>query len=154
MVKGIATSRCQTDARQGSSSFYVTAPASGLVPAYDKGVHLTLPANTHLAGIIDALRFSGINDPDVRYVGKTAIDLGHVKNVVTGRVVKGQKLADVDLSSQNAASWPPIVAYQVFVVYGGTEYAMSPSLFHNEIEFGCVAGSPFGCTPIPQNYAP
>jgi hypothetical protein len=137
---------CQPDQYDGE----VIAPVSGTVvrsrlDRYD----LYLPSRTYLAGSEDALRFAGIESPDVAEVKRMGIKLAHV-DIQEGRVVKGSNIGDL-IYMQNVPKNPWKIAIHVAFTYKGVYYKLSPNLFQQDVEWICPPVNN-GCTPIPLFY--
>jgi hypothetical protein len=157
-----------------SYSGEVIAPLSGLVTTYNDnqgnflGINLTLDKGIYPEGIIDALKFAGIDDPHLAMIDRISLNMGHVKNVSVGYVQKGDSFADVNPMIRGANIHNKI-AYKVVVIYNNKEIPFGPSLFPTQLSDGtilrpmlnnnpenwiCVQGSPYDCVPEVKDYAP
>lgn len=138
------------------------APATGTVSKYiisgngtaphTYGYHLFLPDNTYIEGTLEALKFSGISNPDLKKVSEIRLDFGHINIPVEGKVEKGQSIGEL-----LPGPWNPSVkiGYQVVLMYAGSEYMFSPTLFKQDgAEWVCYPNSPYDCEPEPNDYAP
>ncbi len=116
----------------------VIAPVSGFIKTYNDdqgellGIHLFLDRMTYPEGIQDALLFAGIDSLNLNKISDVYLDIGHLKNVKTGRVKKGDSIADVKPSMHFK------IGYKIAVVYAGKEYALSPSNFPIELSNGLI----------------
>jgi hypothetical protein len=143
---------CDAEYFQGE----VIAPVSGLItPYYDNpfGFHLTFPSNTYPAGIEAALRFAGIQDPDLSEISEIKLNFGHV-TLLTGTVKKGDSIGDLHSDYPHANPWK--LGYQITFLYNGTEYMFTPTLFEHDPPFpwSCRPAHEAGCEPKPNYYAP
>ena len=76
----------------------VVAPVSGNVVPYEDnstGFHIFLPENTYLDGMLEALKFAGIEQPSLKKISNLRIDIGHVVSVKSGYAEKGEIIAEI-----------------------------------------------------------
>jgi len=138
------------------------APATGTITKYiisgngtephTYGYHLSLPKGTYIEGVLEALKFSGIETPDLNKVSDIKLNIGHVHIPVEGKVEKGQSIGEL-----LPGPWYPgiKIGYQVSLMYGRTEYMFSPTLFKQDgPTWICYPNSPYDCQPEPLDYAP
>jgi hypothetical protein len=133
----------------------IIAPASGIVtPYYDNpyGFHLTFPPNTFPMGIEEALRFAGVQNPDLSKISDIKLNFGHVI-LQTGTVEKGDFIGDLHNDYPNSPYWK--LAYQITFLYNGTGYMFTPTLFMHDPPFPwpCEPGYRADCEPEPNDYA-
>jgi hypothetical protein len=130
----------------------VIAPVSGYLQghAVPHGYHLFLPADVYIAGTEDALRFAGIENPDLSLISDTRLHFGHLA-ATDGDVEKGRPMGDL-VEDWNYPYWK--LAYQVTFLYDGVEYMFTPTLFDQDVAFECEPGSIYDCVPEPNDYAP
>jgi hypothetical protein len=158
-----------------SPPFVVLAPIGGTLRQHaecdDLGCkyELILPSNFYPLGIEAALRFSGIENPQIKNIEKIALNFGHLSAVVDGKnlnrvdasalVFIGQPIGTLTDLSKIGKSGTEALGYQVILYYQGKEYMFSPTLLPqvsdgNEIVFTCVINSPYDCEPEQKDYAP
>ena len=113
----------------------VVSPASGTIQKYGDGMgyHLFLPSGVYIEGIIEALTFSGIENPNLKKISEIRLDLAHA-DLVEGTVEKGEVIGDIVPCCGNHQK----LAYQITINYGGTEYMLSPTLFPNMLPDGTI----------------
>jgi hypothetical protein len=141
-------------------AFY--APATGVITKYiisgsgtephSYGYHLSIPKNTYIEGTLEALKFSGVEKPDINKVSNVMLHFGHVNIPVEGNVEKGQSIGEL-----LPGPWNPSVkiGYQVTFTYAEKEYMFSPTLFKQDgVKWVCYPNSPYDCEPEPNDYAP
>jgi hypothetical protein len=155
----------------------VVSPVNGYLSPYndDKGkplgVQIILDNNEYPLGVLDALRFAGVDNPSLKNITEVNIDFGHIRLTTSGHVNKGQTIAEiVPAISPNGMQVFYKLAYKVnveYTGYGGIPF--SPTLFPNELPDGtllqpmldgtstnwiCVPGSYYDCVPEAKDYAP
>jgi hypothetical protein len=157
----------------------VIAPVSGFIQKYTFdggwGYHLFLPDGVLIDGIEEALKFSGIESPNLRNISSMWLDIGHA-DLVVGKVEKGQVIGDV-VPFCSGTDCHSKIAYKVSLTYEGQEYVFTPTLFPNILADGtilkpmlngtqenwlCNADTPYrnfansdeDCIPEPHDYAP
>lgn len=115
----------------------VTSPVNGTIQRYDFdggwGYKIFLPNDIFIDGIIDALKFSGVKNPKLKKISQVTLDLGHV-DLVEGKVEKGKVIGNIVPCCGNHKK----LAYHVIVIYAGTEYMLSPTLFPNVLPDGTI----------------
>ncbi len=148
------------------------SPVNGTLRSYndDKGkllgVHISLDQNEYPLGILDALKFAGIENLSLKKIMSVAIDFGHISLIKSGHVNRWEPIGEIIPANNNFK----IIAYKVNVEYQGYgEIPFSPNLFPNELHNGdilqpmldgtttnwvCVPGSPYDCVPEVKDYAP
>jgi hypothetical protein len=134
----------------------VLAPISGRLVVGDipghPNVYLLYPDTFNINGIQDALSFAGIKKPDLFNISEIRLNLGHfhsiIENVETEAYVnKGQVIGDIVPVGDHFK-----IAYQIYVIYNGIDYAFSPTLFKQEQKWICVPNSPYDCVAEPHDY--
>lgn len=132
----------------------VLAPVSGTLKPYSdgNGYHLFLPDAVYIEGIEDALKFSGVDNPNLSKIRGIWINFGHLKSISDRpiNVTKGQSIGDIVpyINGQQK------LAYQISINYGGVEYMFTPTLFIQDgPNWICVQDSPFDCVPEALDYA-
>jgi len=143
---------CDAESYQGE----VTAPASGIITPYHDnpyGFHLTFPSTTYPAGIEEALKFAGVQNPDLSKISDIKLNFGHV-TLKTGTVKKGDSIGDLHSDYPHANPWK--LGYQITFLYNGVEYMFTPTLFKHEPPFPwpCKPAYEGTCEPKPNYYAP
>jgi hypothetical protein len=133
----------------------IIAPASGIVTPYHDnpyGFHLTFPPNTFPMGIEEALRFAGVQNPDLSKISDIKLNFGHVI-LQTGTVEKGDFIGDLHNDYPNSPYWK--LAYQITFLHNGTGYMFTPTLFMHDPPFPwpCEPGYRADCEPEPNDYA-
>lgn len=141
---------CDADSFTGE----VLAPASGVIRRFDLGAGtygytLDLSPGIYLRGIEEALLFAGVQSPLLSRISRIRIGLGHIDSI-TGSVTKGQSIGEVI-----PYNWQRKIAYQVSVIYDGTEYMFSPTIFVQDgPAWVCMLDSPYDCVAEPLDYPP
>lgn len=111
---------------------------------------LDLPAGVIPAGIEDALRFAGVEDPDVNRVTDILLNFGHIQVTEVGRhVQKGEPVGEVV-----GGAYHPTIAYKIYLRYDGTVYELSPTLFVWDTEYKPHPDTWYDTEPEPFDYAP
>ena len=133
----------------------ILAPVSGFLEIYPhdpQSFDITPEENTFPAGILDALSFAGIENPSLDKVTGIRYQFGHVKNIKTGWVEKGDVIADIEPHSSGPGH--TMIAFKVGVYYEGVEYAFTPTLFSLDIPWVCHPKAEHDCEPESHDYAP
>jgi hypothetical protein len=122
----------------------VVSPIPGTLSFNGVGYDLTLPDGMYLEGIIEAVKFAGVENPSLDKITYQELSFGHFKNPEIrydgGKSIdvdQGQPLGDCVITYK-FGDIHPIVAYQVMVGYDGIEYMLSPTLFPNELADGTI----------------
>jgi hypothetical protein len=145
-------SGCNIDKYKGE----VIAPISGtLIDCSIEGhpyVYCLYPDTFYISGIVDALNFAGINNPKINLISEVRLNIGHFNSFIEGmkngaHVEIGQSIGDVVWVRNHQK-----IAYQIYVIYNGTDYALSPTLFFQESEWICVPNSPYDCIAESHDY--
>jgi hypothetical protein len=133
------------------------APASGVGTEYGLGgpgysYYIKLPQNVFPEGLEQVLQASGIDFAHDK-INSVTLHFGHLGTVKEGKIQKGEKIGNFDRLPISSQSYK--LAYQVFIVISGKEYAFSPTLFvHDGASWACVKDSPYDCQPTYNDYAP
>jgi len=97
-----------------------------------KVIKFSVPQGTYLTGTEDALKFAGVENPDLRFISRFDLDIAHI-NLIPGNVTKGQPLGNVVWVAMH-----PKIGYQVILVYKNVEYMLSPTLFPHALPDGTI----------------
>lgn len=134
----------------------VIAPLSGNLIVGDipghPNVYLLYPDTFYINGLKEALMFIGISNPNISKVTEIRLNMGHfhssINDIETGIYVKkGQKIGDVVPEGNH---WK--LAYQIYVISEGIDYAISPTLFNLDKQWPCVPGSRYDCVATKHDY--
>ena len=139
----------------------VIAPIDGYVSIYkvdksDKGVqnyglHLIPQIGMYIDGIENALIFAGIENPNLKYINRISVDLGHVKDIKEGCFKKGEHIAELEPFNTNLGQTK--VGFTTWIFYNNVQYGFTPTLFKLDHEWDCLENSPYDCEPEPNDYA-
>lgn len=119
---------CNIDTYEGE----VVSPITGSISEYSMGYKISVPEGSYLLGTEDALKFAGIENPDLDLITKFELDIAHV-DLITGYVTKGQSIGEVVWAAGH-----PKIGYQVLVTYENVEYMLSPTLFPHLLADGTI----------------
>jgi hypothetical protein len=143
-----------------SAAGEVIAPADGELSQFGEyGFALLLPEKAYPDGIEEALKFIGIQNPDLAHISTVQLQFGKYfsSNGTIGPVKKGQSIGDIAVTGDAAQQAAPQLEYQVIINYDNGEgvksYIVSPTLFQYDGKpWPCVQGSPFPCDPKAGNF--
>ena len=125
------------------------APFSGRVEHVQEDVYLLyLDTQRYPSGIINALNFIGISNPDLNKISTIYFNFGHI-SANPGNVIKGQPIGEV---VGGAGHWK--IAYKVYLTYDDIQYEFSPTLLDWEVKPICHSNSWYDCEPEKDDYAP
>jgi len=129
----------------------VLAPISGTIIYLREEIYdLVIPEHVYPEGILEALKFSGVENPRLSLISNIRINFGHV-HLQTGTVEKGQPIGDlVELPAYISHRYK--IAYQIQFDYGSASYMFSPTLFGQDVKWECVSNSPYDCEAEPNDY--
>lgn len=139
----------------------VTAPVSGRLVLKNKTYNgfdgyqhgLFFDPNVYPAGIIEALKFAGIQNPDLSKVSNLHLNIAHFNgNEALGYVTKGQSIGNLIRYPQHYTTG--ILSYSVFLEYSGVPYYLSSTLFTQDVQPTCILNSGYDCIPEKYDYAP
>jgi hypothetical protein len=159
------------------SPFVILAPIEGILRQHTEcdllgpgcAYHLILPANVYPFGIEEALKFAGIENPQLSLIEDIRLNFGHLSAVVDGKQLNqigmsasvsfAQPIGTLTDLSKIGLGGTEALGYQITLLYRGREYMFSPTLLPQvsdgrEIVFICFPNSPNDCEPEPNDYAP
>lgn len=146
-----APNGCDIDKYEGE----FIAPIQGVLEPNPGGYTLRVPEGIYPENIEQALRFAGIQNPDIKKINSIRLELGHLEPYRMGYFEKGEPLGEVIPVNPSGHRIQYMLAYWVGVVYQEQGFALSPTLFlNNPSEWPCVNGItlPNECDPIANNY--
>jgi hypothetical protein len=126
----------------------VKSKKDGIIPI---GLQLVFPKNIFPENILEAFSFAGIENPTLEKISRISIDIGHIKNVITGCHKKGEPIAEIE--PYNNTRGQTKVAFYLLINYDNVEYGFSPTLFTLDEKWECFPNSPYDCVPQPNDYA-
>jgi hypothetical protein len=145
-----------------------TSPITGtLVRLRDYTYKIHFPDGVYPIGLIEALEFTGVSNPDLSKVENLRLNLGHIEipeSFLNRTVEKGQNIGNVVVAMGHHK-----IAYQIGLTYQGVPYWLSPTLFPNFLSDGtilepmldgtstnwiCISNSPYTCIPEPNYISP